>query len=353
MAMYMKNIRTNVLLVLTAIGFCLFLLLVGELACRVFCDLTFVGSSHNLFIRDAYGTSIGNAKNIKAISFGAEVYTDKHGFRIPERPNEPKDGYTEATLILGDSVGLGVGVEHGKTFAGLLQRRFPSMKIYNSSVIGYNVPDYRNIINHFLLPHKEITSVYMLFCLNDVTMEGTQEIENVLGTADTDPEIPEGVIRSVANINFVRKSNRFLRTRSKLYLMIRRLLSPDMQLLYWQAVSRFYLEENDAHFLKMAQPIVDIATTLKKEKIHFAVIILPYEFQLTSNDVSTRFPQKKIASFFEESGVYYIDAYEKFKDLNDRAEKFYLPSDPMHFSEKGHKVIYEIIMELHENLKPK
>lgn len=338
------SISTNILLVLGSFLFCLFLLLVGELLCRIFCDFPLVGNSPKLFIANAYGTSMGNARNAEAVSYGMKVYTDKYGFRAPKNLSADKKIYKEAILILGDSVGFGVGLDEDRTFAALLRKKFPLTKIYNSSVIGYNIPDYKNVIEHFLPLHKEIKRVYLLFCLNDISLESAQQINEMLGTLKINPKSSKGFTFLMMKINFVRKLNQFLRARSKLYLLIRHFLT-DPQLLYWKVDRRLYSEENHLHFLKMMQPIVDIATTLKDQNILFTVIIIPYELQLRNKDISTWIPQKKLSLFFEETGVNYINAHKTFKSLGIDSKKFYLTYDPMHFSEEGHRVIYEIILE--------
>ena len=142
---------------------------IAEIAVRTCSNIDPLGNSAHLFIADAYGTSNGNARNAEAISYGQTVYTDEHGFRVPKGGLPGDESKPEALLILGDSIGFGPAVEEADTFAGLLRSRFPSVRIYNSSVIGYSTPDYRNVVAAFVPTHPEVTAVVLAYSLNDIS----------------------------------------------------------------------------------------------------------------------------------------------------------------------------------------
>lgn len=338
-----KNIAKKFVLLFVSLLFCLIVLLFGEALCRIFTDINLVGNSRDLFIKNAYGTSIGNAKNAEAVSFGTKVYTDENGFRVPQTTNKIDKNYKSAILILGDSVGFGCGIDEEKTFAGQLRVNLPSTRIYNSSVIGYNTFDYKNVIENFLPLHNEINKVYLLFCLNDISASSAKLIDKELNSSEEDIAWRETFVRSIKKIDFINTLNNFLRCRSTLYLLIKNLLT-DPQSRYWAADSRLYLENNDQSFSKNMQQLVDIATILKRRNVSFTVIITPYAFQLR-NDISTKNPQVKLGDFFKKRGINYIDSIVKFENLGIPYEEFFLPYDAMHLSEKGHNVIYNIIIE--------
>ncbi|MFH1309172.1 MAG: hypothetical protein ABIH85_00670 [Candidatus Omnitrophota bacterium] len=71
------GLRANFFLLIGTLFGCFLLLLLGEGLCRVFTDVNFQGTSKNLLVENAYGTSKGNAKNAEEVSFGVKVYTDK------------------------------------------------------------------------------------------------------------------------------------------------------------------------------------------------------------------------------------------------------------------------------------
>ena len=137
MSLINRSLIINLLVVFVSLVFCLLALLLGETLVRVSSDVNFQANSSNLFIASAYGTSKGNARNSEGVSFGIKVFTDEHGFRIINNENTYKQNYEKSVLILGDSAGFGPGVAADKTFAGLLSKNHPSLKVNNSSVIGY------------------------------------------------------------------------------------------------------------------------------------------------------------------------------------------------------------------------
>lgn len=138
-----KIVLGNVLLIFGSILFYLTILLIGEFLTRTFSEITFFGNSKNLFLPEAFGKSQGNARNVEAISFGSKVFTDQHGFRIPENmPASSKPSKRKVLFLLGDSVAFGPGLVENQTFSGMLRSRFPDLEVYNSSVIGYSTQDY-------------------------------------------------------------------------------------------------------------------------------------------------------------------------------------------------------------------
>jgi lysophospholipase L1-like esterase len=356
MSLIKRNHIINLLVVFISLVFCLVVLLFAEGTVRVFSNINFLGDSPNLFIVNAYGTSKGNARNSEEISFGAKVYTDEHGFRIVNKADSYKQNYKKSVLILGDSVGFGTGVLADKTFAGLLSINQPSLKVYNSSVIGYSVDDYKNIIDNFYLKHNGINKVFLVFCLNDVSSASAKMIDAALKNdvaTDNEEKVIDvkedakaslNIIESLRSINIISATNEFLRSQSKLYLLIKGAVTKPQQR-YWEADYLNYKNATTNSLAATLKPIVYIRDILRKNQVEFKIIIAPYEFQLRSNDESTRLPQKMLAYFFESEHIDYIDAIPFFNNRGLKSQEFFLPYDPMHFSEVGHEVIYEIIRE--------
>jgi lysophospholipase L1-like esterase len=341
------KLKEKVILLSGSIIFCLALLFLGELICRKFCKFPFLTTSKKLFIRNAYGASIGNARNIEAVSFGTKVYTDENGFRVLKDKTCIAQNYKVAILILGDSVGFGSGIEEENTFSGRLSLRFPQLKIYNSSVIGYAVYDYKNVVIHFLPTHPEVKKVFLVFCLNDIAFDNVQMIENVLGISK-ERNFHDSFISTFENISFLRKLNEFFRSHSKLYLLVRHTLI-DSQMLFWKEDEKLYDDKDDLRTEKIMQNVVDIDRLLRKRGIDFTVVISPYEAQFRDSSPLKRRPQEKLARFFKKYGINYIDTYEKFKNSSSNSKMLFLTGDPMHLSEKGHQVIYNIILDYYKN----
>jgi lysophospholipase L1-like esterase len=344
-----KNVKTTHRMKLLLIV-CSFVILSGALLFAealvwIFLDIPLLGLSPHLITAKAYGSSKGNTRNAAEISFGLRVNTDEYGFRIAK--GDKRDGSVDqnATLILGDSVGFGPGVEVDKTFAGIIARSHPSLRIYNSSVIGYNTYDYKNIVDYFLPFHQEIRHVFLVFCLNDISSVSAVNIDQSLelNKKNHSRHIDFfSMIHNLKKLHWLQQVNDFLGCRSKLYVLIRGLLT-DPQRRYWEADYRMYKNAHPDTIALNFNPIVSIKRTLSDQHIRFTVIIAPYEFQLRKNTEALRMPQQKVADFLIKNHIEYIDSMPIFLEKNMPSHTFFLSYDPMHFSEEGHKVIAEII----------
>jgi len=79
------------------------------------------------------------------------------------------------------------------------------------------------------------------------------------------------------------------------------------------------------------------------------LLLLPYEYQLRELKENNLYPQNIIREYLKENDVDFIDVYEYFsrylKEENMKSTSLYLFNDPMHFSQLGHKIVYEAIIK--------
>jgi len=339
----MRFRRGELLLLLGSLLFMLLLALLGEFAARTFSDINFLGNSGNLFVADAYGPSKGNAPNVKAVSFGAVVYTDDHGFRVPKGGLPDDQKKSQAILVLGDSVAFGPAVEEGGTFVGLLRVRFPAKRVYNSSVIGYAVADYKNVVDAFLPLHDEVSDVVLVYCLNDPVATSAQDIDRYLKArkeGSPEPDLRE----TLEGLGPLRTVNDFLRDRSKLYLLLKYQLMAS-QRRGWEEVLRLYTDGDGTNLQAAAHEIGEIAVRLKQTGIRFVVVLAPFEYQLEHpEDPASQIPQQKIGELLSAMNVKNVDPRPDF-DRNRRSFDYFLPYDAMHFSKAGHQVMANVIAQ--------
>jgi hypothetical protein len=321
-----------------------FLLLgLAELAVRAFSDVDLLGNSEHLFVSERYGPSKGNAPNVEAMSFGQRVYTDQHGFRVPKAGLPGEERKRAAILVLGDSVAFGPAVEEEDTLAGLLRVRFPSTRIYNSAVIGYTTPDYRNLIEAFVPAHPEIEAAVLIYCLNDISSYSAQTIDRHLqerqGIAP-EQELTE-TLRSFAPMS---AANDFLRSRSKFYLLLRhRLLGT--QLRDWKAVLPLYSEDRDADLAESVADIARMAAALEARGGRFVVVLTPFEYQLRNpEDPETQIPQRKLARLLEQARVDNVHARPNLVAGRASTHNFHA-KDAAHLSGLGHRVMADVVTE--------
>jgi hypothetical protein len=313
----------------------------AELAVRALSDVDLLGNSKNLFVAKAWGESNGNAPNVEASSFGQTVYTDEHGFRVPEG-GEPGDAQKGAALlILGDSVGFGPAVEESQTLAGRLRARFPELRVYNSSVIGFGTADYRNVVESFLPVHPEVKAIALVYCLNDVSSASAQNIDRYLHREPAEPP-PRNLTETLRSFQFLSDANDYLRSRSKLYLFLRhRLLGT--QLRDWKLVLQLYAADRTPDVQQSARDVAAIAAMARPRGIPFVVVLSPFEYQLRRpDDPETEIPQRMIGGFLSQEGVPFIDPRPSF-DASVPSTRYFLAYDPMHLSALGHRVIADVI----------
>lgn len=343
--------RAELLLLAGSLAFLLVLAGLGELAVRAFSAVDLLGNSRNLFVADAYGASTGNAPNVEGSSFGQNVYTDAHGFRIPKGgvPGDADKG--AALLILGDSVGFGPAVEEDETLAGILRKRFPEVRIYNSSVIGYSTGDYRNVVEAFVPAHPEVRAVALVYCLNDVSVASAQNIDRYLKDQQQ-AAAPQNLTETLRSFTLLSDLNDYLRSRSKLYLFVRhRLLGT--QLRDWKAALGLYGPERAADVEKSARDIGALARALEARGIPLVVVLSPFEYQLREpGDPETQIPQQVLGELLAKEGVAYLDPRPSF-DPRVPSTDYFLGYDSMHFSSQGHRVIADVLATaLSDDLEP-
>jgi hypothetical protein len=317
---------------------------IAELLVRIFSDIDLLGNSRNLFVAEAYGSSMGNTPNVEAISFDQVVYTDEHGFRVPKGGTPEDADKREALLILGDSIGFGPAIEERDTFAGLLRARFPRTRIYNSSVIGYATPDYKNVVKAFLPLHKEVTTIVLAFSLNDISSSSAQNIDRYLTNAN-DEIIPERrLTETLRSVRWLSDANDFLRSRSKLYLLLRHhLLGTQMR--DWKAVSSVYVNDSAGAVERSMEDIAEIARMSKERGIRFIAVLCPFEYQLRKpEDPETQVPQRRVGELLAKAGVETIDPRPYF-DASVPSTDYFLAYDEAHMSALGNRVIADVITE--------
>lgn len=306
--------------------------LVGaELTCRSLGDASFLGNSRYLSVPHAYGSSKGNLPLANAVSLGVRVFTDRYGFRVPARFSDPKPVDSPALLILGDSVAFGSGVEEERTFAGLLRSSLPSTRIYNSAVIGYGTEDYLNVVARFLPDHKEVRTICLVLCLNDVR----HRAHAVGRVGDTTGLPPREEDRTAAA-----QLDSFLRRNSELYVVLKSELT-DPQQRYWRLAAEAYAEDDLDSKLR---PIAEIAEIARLLRVEFFVVIAPYEYQLRDEEVGDTTPQTALSAYFDRHGVRYVDALPAFHRVDLPSYELFLPGNAMHLSTAGHEVIHAIIV---------
>lgn len=327
------------LALMITIIFCFLLLGIGEFYCRYFTRIHFNGNSYNLFVPNRFGESIGNLVNGKAVSFGAVCYTDENGFRID--PAFKDTNSDKAILLCGDSVGFGCGVEENQTASGLLRQALPDIRFYNSCCIGYWNKDYKNVVDLFVPAHPNVKYVYIIMCINDTYNKSSVEIRKHLGE-DPKQAVKQDAVTMAKNYAFLEDINIWLRSRSKLYLLLKNLVSDTSMRIFSYDLEMY--KNSKAYFEVNMNVFKQMSDQLQSRGIGFKVIIMPYEAQLRSRNDAFMLPQHMITNYFLTQGIDFIDASEDFRNADVPSKQLYLYGDPMHLSSVGHRVLYNILI---------
>jgi hypothetical protein len=337
-----RGLRPELLLLLGSLLFVLLAAGAAELAVRAFSRVDLLGNSKELFVAGAFGPSHGNAPNVRASSFGMDVFTDEYGFRVPEGGVPGDAAKPEAILLLGDSVGFGPAVEEPETIAGLLRARRPDARIYNASSIGYTTKDYWNVVQAFVPAHPEVKRAVMVFCLNDISGSSAQNIERHLEAEPPAAPPSRSLTETLRSFRLLSDANDFLRARSKLYLFLRhRMLQT--QLRDWRLLLALYADGQEAAIDDAANDVAKIAAFLRERGIPLQVVLSPFEYQLRApQDPEADVPQRKLAESFTRAGVGFVDPRGRFEPEHASTD-YFLAYDPMHFSALGHRVMADAI----------
>jgi lysophospholipase L1-like esterase len=270
-------------------------------------EINYQGTQNTIIERNKnYGT-LALKPNTKGIAYGIQIYSDKYGFRRLQTP-ATKD---KTWLFLGDSVTFGVGVEDKYIFPQLIQNHFNDLQIINASIIGYSAQDYQNLATYFLEADKTLEKVVLFYCLNDLY----------------DPMVLS------YDISIRERIHGFLRTNSKLYLMLKKVFFDRSKSYALYDISLYKQKSKD--FKKNMASIARIKSLAEENDVDFQVVILPYEYQLRINGMRT--PQALIKNSFDKNNIQYFDLFDDF--ANETSESYFLYGDPMHLSVKGHKVV--------------
>ena len=92
----------------------------------------------------------------------------------------------------------------------------------------------------------------------------------------------------------------------------------------------------------MKDYISNLNEKLNRENIDLKVFILPYEFQTRNCSNENLVPQNKINLILKDLKVYYQDLTNNFCKHSNPKSLFY-KFDPMHLSDKGHSLVFNLI----------
>ncbi len=324
-------------IILVNLVFIFIFLLLAEFFSRIFDLANFTGIDRKLIIKN--DIFFKNSENIEAKVFGQIVYTDQYGFRVPNKNyfyQKDRLGF----LILGDSTSFGVGIKEEETFVGKLRKDYPNINFFNTSVIGYNLSDYNNVLKKKIDNNYKIKDVYLFLNINDIDFGSkvfqVDRVEELLKNNNN-----LSIINWVKNNYIFNKLHFLLREKSVFYMWIKGVFTRTQERFY-SHVNDLYKNENNV--LKLNSEIYNIKKNIQIYNSDLTIIILPYEFQTRKNNCNEHylFPQNIVKKILLNNNIKFYDYTSKFCN-NKNVSNFFLKFDPVHLSKIGHDFVYKLL----------
>lgn len=316
-----------------------------EVGVRVFCPrINFVGESGSLFRARKFGETFGYVSNATGTSWGAELVTDRFGFRSAPGSVETEERALPSLLIVGDSVPNGIGVDYPRTLSSLLGARL-SKRIVNTSVTGYGAVDYENVVRHFVLDrHKtlNVERVLLFVTLNDLVGGSADAIRASLDErgASREPSPTAFVERVDSAVGL----NSWLIGRSKLYLLLKSVAYDASKRWFSADEVRFH---DDRLVEALSTTVQSIDRMLASVGVPLTIVLLPYEFQLRDPSADVWFPQKRLREAFLRAKLSVLDLSDDFRAAMKKdalsSKDFFLFNDHCHLSARGHALVCDVL----------
>lgn len=294
-------------------------LVVVEAICKLILQQVYNRSFDSLLIEDnVYATSSGLKPNATGKVWGKTFTTDEFRGRKNVSDTTAKCKW----LFIGDSVTEGVGVEDSATFSSLVSKSGQGLRVLNMSLIGYSLPDYVNVLRHFLQTDTSVKRVTLFYCLNDV-----------YGTAKSH-QLPV-----MGKTSYIGKASNFLQKHYSTYKLLKLLVYRHSDS-YFRYDAQFYVPGNE-HFAETMMYLKTFDSLCRKNNAPCEVVLLPYRSQLESGNTE---PQKMVMEFCNDNQILCTDVLPHLAK-QPQPTSLYLFADEIHFSKKGHKAIADFMQK--------
>jgi len=289
------------------------------------------------FEKDTFYTEndiVYHKPNVLTSSMGKKFKTDENGFRIPI----DKYNYNinlRTLLILGDSVSFGVSVEEKNTFVGILRKEL-NKNLFNSSVAGHRMQNYPFLIQKYNNQFPKIKDVLIFLCINDIVVtDGVIRKEKLKFETNKYNNIFYKILKN----DFFLKLNFYLREKSTVFNLLKAVGTQNVKR-HYQYIEPYY--ENKTYLDEYEKNLNKIIKYSKNNKLNVKFILLPYNYQIKKNCISSLMnPQKQINYIFKSLNYKLFDFSSDFCKSN--RNNLFLNFDPMHLSSDGHKFVSDLL----------
>jgi lysophospholipase L1-like esterase len=281
------------------------------------------------------------------------IYDEELGYRLnPERPNInalsvrhaeiaiPKPPGLHRTIVLGDSIPW-----DGKGFVTQLQEAMKSQgnhEVINAAVPGYTGYQELTFYKRFLLP-ADADLLIWTYCLND-NFRFLHNFDSKGRMLVTDEAWQSLRIRSTWDFIVSRS---YVLSSFKVWLVgaNQRRADRNSSAYPWESKVDFNIAWKDYSWGAHEHYLREMTRLVRSRQTRLAIVIFPYEPQLTSRhdarrDYVTK-PQRLLNALCHEYGVPCLDLFPPFSAAYDRGEKLY--RDGIHLSDEGHRLTTSLL----------
>ena len=330
-----------------------------------------------------------NAKIInKTWECSHEICTNSRGFRCDEIPFERQPGMRRI-LILGDSFGMGDGVQRGEIFADRLSQLLPNTEVVNLSVNGYGT-DQELLLYRIEGSRYDADVVLLAFTVsNDVFGNGSCQASGMnkpYFVLDAKKLVLEGVpvpyttLKSRKIPGELRPSypiHDWLDSHSGLYAMIfHRLTSIEILRRHWQECGLLYEQETvfypqqleilevepkpptDKAWQITENLLVRLRERVIKQGATLVVVLIPSQLQvyqeiweraarvhkLDRRRFDLEGPNARLTAFCMANSIHVLDLLPQFRCEAPRCLPLYYRRNP-HWTPEGHRVAANAIAD--------
>lgn len=266
-------------------------------------------------------------KDTEIYAWGVELRTNSLGFRDNKSEIPAKKPGEYRIIVLGDSFTVSAGVDYDLIYTSLLEKKIndvlPQVKIINLAVGGYNIIQYKAVLEEVGLSLSPDMVLVFVFPYNDFEIDNYKKSFLIASGQNQQKSLAWYKTYYVYRAYLWRLEFKYKKLKDRVYKNNRK---PNKQ------ISRGWEENLSA--------LEEISTISKKNNIIMATAILPN----TGGFSKQREIVERLKEFCSKRGILTIDLYESFIENGIKGSDLVLNLIDSHPNEKYNELVANIML---------
>lgn len=361
-------------------------ILFGFLACVLVMSLDFaLGRAATFWVDYEYKQVTKNEQQIRCesavyhhglkpkmdriIAWGPRRYhliTNSLGFRDFSEREVPLETDRYRILLIGDSFTEGLGVEYSKTYAGLITKQLDKsgIQVLNAACVTYSPTIYLRKVQDLLEKGLRFNELVVFLDVSDIAdeteyfflddkgnvgshMEKLYELTQARRKREEEAGIalPTRSKNRTSSLMQTLQQNSLL-MRFSFYIYFQIFPKPPVTNFYrsaWTQIRESYINYAVKGLPQASRRMTDLLNLLRDRGIRMTVVIYPWPDQLTAKE-KMNLQEIYWTAWSFKNGVSLIDCFPNFRKKTVEESFQYYIRDDMHFNEKGHALMADIIL---------